>query len=249
MSSFFSLKNTKWPASDVWTTSDVLDVGLSAPASRAAMIRCDPVRCTSTLIPGYAGLEELGDLLRAGQRQRRVPDDLAFLLRRLEPRVLRAGGVASARGRRPRGRDGAWFEQSRVMNRPLVAMAGSARSPTAAGQLVRRHGSSGTPLGGRPRGRVATELRLELLARHRESGPPRGWSCRSSITRPSRHGWRRRRRTGGDSRCGVELVARPAGHLQDDRVIADGVVGEVRQPRTSLTRIEARRYGRLNLLA
>src|SRR5207253_2988969 len=41
---------------------------------------------------GVGGLEELADLLGRRQRQRGVPDDLAFLLRGLYARVLRRDG-------------------------------------------------------------------------------------------------------------------------------------------------------------
>src|SRR4029453_12773174 len=37
------------------------------------------------------GLEELGHLLRARERQRRVPDDLALFLRGLQPGILSGG--------------------------------------------------------------------------------------------------------------------------------------------------------------
>src|SRR5207253_3114416 len=43
---------------------------------------------------GVGGLEELGHLLGAGEHERGVPDDLAFLFRGLEPRVLGPGGAA-----------------------------------------------------------------------------------------------------------------------------------------------------------
>ena len=53
------------------------------------------------LDPRVRGLEELGDLLGAGQGEGGVPDDLAFLLRRLQARVLRR----KARGGRTRSSD------------------------------------------------------------------------------------------------------------------------------------------------
>src|SRR5207247_8415338 len=44
------------------------------------------------LDPRVRRLEELSHLLGGGERQRRVPDDLAFLARRLHPRILGGRG-------------------------------------------------------------------------------------------------------------------------------------------------------------
>ena len=49
--SFFSLSSTKWPASEVWITSAFLMLAWSSCITRWR-IRCEPVRCTSTLTPG-----------------------------------------------------------------------------------------------------------------------------------------------------------------------------------------------------
>ena len=69
----------------------VLDVGLLLLHDpREDPLRAGPVHLD--LDARIGRLEQLGDLLGAGQGQRRVPDDLAFLLRGVQPRVLRGGG-------------------------------------------------------------------------------------------------------------------------------------------------------------
>ena len=47
------MRNTKCPASEVWMTSAFLMFAWSSCITRCST-RCEPVRCTSTLMPGYA---------------------------------------------------------------------------------------------------------------------------------------------------------------------------------------------------
>ncbi len=59
------MSRTKWPASEVWITSTFLMFACSSCITRWR-IRCDPVRCTSTLIPGYAASKSLATFSALG---------------------------------------------------------------------------------------------------------------------------------------------------------------------------------------
>src|SRR5262245_19577649 len=131
-------------------------------------------------------LEELCDLLRAGQCQRRVPDDLAFLLGRLDPSVLRSGrrrdeqeeeGHEAPDANDPGHRN--LLHVARVWASSVIDVAVGS-SPTT--RIKRDAWSRETARVALPRNFASRSARIIG-----KSGPPRGWSCRSSMTRPSRN--------------------------------------------------------------
>ena len=97
---------------------------------------------------GILGLEELGDLLGSRQRQRRVPDDLAFLPRGIHPRVLRRRGHCRGQAREEDDRRQSLHHRllHGTRHRASSVTLGSSRSrPTRRASSSTRRASSTTP--------------------------------------------------------------------------------------------------------
>src|SRR6185503_17618056 len=133
---------------------------------------------------GIGRLEELGHLLRAGQRERRVPHHLALLLRGLHARrVLRRGGVSerSEEGEQ-RDEDREKPSHGHLLRGARDASRSDSGAPAASPPTARMTPSIFAPprAAALPRNFASSSARLSGA-----SGPPRGRSWRSRRTRPS----------------------------------------------------------------
>src|SRR5439155_21589823 len=228
--SFFSLRRTKWPASEVWITSAFRMLAWSSCITRCR-IRCDPVRCTSTLIPGWAASNSLAT--------RSALDRASEVYQTTLPSFRAASTRASCAAAEP-AQSGRQSRRARPATRrtsPIRFLSGGERLhqtgevrlggepledlEEARGRVV-RHGEAG----------VAAELRLQFLAPHREVRP----AARVILPRLEDAAVGELHGDVADELprvvdARIELVRHPGRHPQH-RLVAHGLVGELGQRRT-----------------
>src|SRR5215467_3992272 len=190
-------------------------------------MRCEPVRCTSTLMPGYSASKSLA-IFSALDRAREVYQTTLPSFRAASTRVSCASPGRPAKN--PARMSTRATARQRVMDLPLRGQGAHQSVQVWLARQVSREADHRARLRvGRGQRGVATELALDLLARHGKvgsaSGPVLAFLEDASVAEMHRHASHELTRIVDG---GVDLVADGARH-REHAWIPGRLVGELRE--------------------